>query len=188
MATGQPWLSAAGSALGAWNQNRENRAAASRQMNFQRSMSNSSYQRAMEDMRLAGLNPILAYQQGGASTPAGASYTAQNVGSSAASGGLKGAQQRNLAEQNNNLQANSALQRMQTYQAMAQTSNLEAQTRRTQLENEAYGVLSPEMRAIALSGSGAHAATSAASRVLQVGGRVGKAAVKAFNPLTFFRR
>ena len=42
-------------------------------MDFSERMSSTSYQRAMEDMKSSGLNPILAYQQGGASTPIGQS-------------------------------------------------------------------------------------------------------------------
>ena len=50
-----------------------------RQLAFQERMSSTAYQRAMRDMRLAGLNPILAYKQGGASTPLGTVIPPSNV-------------------------------------------------------------------------------------------------------------
>jgi len=51
--------------------------AAAQQMEFQREMSNTAYQRAVNDMKKAGINPMLAAMRGGASTPGGAMYTAQ---------------------------------------------------------------------------------------------------------------
>lgn len=67
-----------------------------RQMEFQKESAQNSYRWAMDDMARSGLNPILAYKQGGASalsgaSSAGSSYTPQNVGSAAVSAATSGA-------------------------------------------------------------------------------------------------
>lgn len=84
-------ISTVGSLIGGERANSANREMAEKQMEFQERMSSTAYQRSMADMRKAGLNPILAYKQGGASSPAGASATMADTITPAINTGMKAA-------------------------------------------------------------------------------------------------
>lgn len=67
-----PYAAAAGaSVLGGIMGNQASAAEAQKNRDFQEDMSNTSYQRAVADMKAAGINPMLSAKVGGASTPSG---------------------------------------------------------------------------------------------------------------------
>lgn len=107
-----------------------NSAEALKNREFQERMSSTAYQRAMVDMRSAGLNPILAASRGGASTPSGAagSAVAPAPTLNAGAAGVTAAQQ----------VANIGMTVASAEQARAQSRNLDADTRNKEAEHPFY--------------------------------------------------
>ena len=71
---------------GQYAANRETERSTAKQMAFQERMSNTAHRRQMRDLKKAGINPMLSARLGGASSPAGSSYQAGNIGASAVEG------------------------------------------------------------------------------------------------------
>lgn len=78
--------------LGGERANESNERQADQQIAFQERMSNTGYQRAMADLRQAGINPMLAGRLGPASTPGGAMANIQDTLTPAVQTGLQVAQ------------------------------------------------------------------------------------------------
>jgi hypothetical protein len=72
---------------GAQETNAASAQAASEQIAFQREMSNTAYQRQVEDLKAAGINPMMVTHLGGSSTPQGAMPMFVNPGAAAAGAG-----------------------------------------------------------------------------------------------------
>lgn len=128
---------AIGGALGFLGGERQTSSAKSisrEQMSFQERMRATQYQTATTDMRKAGLNPLLAYQQGGAGTPSGAGLPpAQNVGKSAVEGAEKGGM---LAQQIKFVKQQTATSAAQMYKIDTEASKITQNNRIDQYKEQ----------------------------------------------------
>jgi hypothetical protein len=131
--------SGASSIFGQERANRENRDIWRKSQAWQEMMSNTAWQRTVADMKKAGINPMLAVSQGGASTPTSAigapmqDSLGRGVSSAIAAASLNAQLQKN--------QADIAESKSRTAFNVAQTIATTAKTAKERATQPVYGLL-----------------------------------------------
>jgi len=95
-----------------------------KQMDFQERMRETQYQTTVKDLMAAGLNPMLAYSQGGAGTPSGSAAIGQQATLRNPAEGLAAS-----AAQLGNIQADLELKTANTNESYTRADNISADTK-----------------------------------------------------------
>jgi hypothetical protein len=136
-------IGAAASLIGGNKQNAANAAMAQQQMQFQERMRATQYQTAVADLKAAGLNPMLAYSQGGAGTPQGATAQMGNplgeAGNSAREAAMAVANFKQLQTQNVLTQEQADQTAADAQTKRSTTANIDADTIDKINKNKASG-------------------------------------------------
>lgn len=109
------------------------RSEASRNRSFQERMSNTAHQREVEDLRKAGLNPILSVNRSGASTPGGSMAPPPQMNSAVSNYN----QSRLISEQIKNIKADTDLKNENADYVNFQQAKLGWEVRKLQEEIQA---------------------------------------------------